>query len=110
MPHGEVLVVGRGVSGEIMAKSVVLNGDSSVSEDDGDLNCQTSEVHLYDDMSILILFLLCMEAIKMIMTFLFNSCSIKLHFFKCNPCCLSPLLCYLAWEGGPLLSVDRKYP
>ncbi|XP_022680050.1 uncharacterized protein LOC101782778 [Setaria italica] len=43
LPHGEVLVVGRGVSGEILAKSVVLNGDSRVSKDDEDLNCKISE-------------------------------------------------------------------
>lgn len=82
LPHGEVIVVGHGVSGEILAKSVVLNGDSRVSKDDEDLNCKISEVHLHDDMSIFILFLLCMEAIKMIVTFLLNSCSMQLHFFQ----------------------------
>uniref|UniRef100_A0A3B6CBE2 Uncharacterized protein n=2 Tax=Triticum aestivum TaxID=4565 RepID=A0A3B6CBE2_WHEAT len=44
LPHGELLVViGRGVSGEIMAKNVELDGDSRVSEDDEDLDCKISE-------------------------------------------------------------------
>nr|CAB3457862.1 unnamed protein product [Digitaria exilis] len=47
---------GRGVSGEMMAKSVELNVDSRVSEDDDDLDCKISE----------------------------------------------------AWEGGPLVSIDRN--
>jgi hypothetical protein len=49
LPHSEVLVaVGRGVSGEIMAKSVELNGDLGVYEDDEDLDCnKISEVHLH---------------------------------------------------------------
>uniref|UniRef100_N1QVG4 Uncharacterized protein n=1 Tax=Aegilops tauschii TaxID=37682 RepID=N1QVG4_AEGTA len=43
-PHGELLVViGRGVSGEIMAKNVELDGDSRVSEDAEDLDCKISE-------------------------------------------------------------------
>ncbi|CAL5064159.1 unnamed protein product [Urochloa decumbens] len=43
LPHGETLVaVGRGVSGEIVAKSVELD-DSRLSEDDGDLDCNISE-------------------------------------------------------------------
>lgn len=57
LPHGEILVViGRGVSGEIMAKNVELDGDSRVSEDDEDLDCKISEVHLHDDMRILFYF------------------------------------------------------
>ncbi|CAL5088538.1 unnamed protein product [Urochloa decumbens] len=40
--QGEVLTIGRGVSGEIMAKSVELNVDSRVFEDD-DLGCKISE-------------------------------------------------------------------
>ncbi|CAN6182146.1 unnamed protein product [Urochloa humidicola] len=42
-PQGEVLTVGRGVSGEIMAKSVELNVDSRAFEDDDDLDCKISE-------------------------------------------------------------------
>ncbi|XP_022680067.1 uncharacterized protein LOC101762774 [Setaria italica] len=41
--HGEVLAVARGVSGETMAKSVELNGDSRVCEDNEDLDCKISE-------------------------------------------------------------------
>ncbi|CAN6237981.1 unnamed protein product [Urochloa humidicola] len=44
LPHGETLVaVGRGVSGEIVAKSVELDDDSRLSEDDGDLDCNISK-------------------------------------------------------------------
>ncbi|VAH35528.1 unnamed protein product [Triticum turgidum subsp. durum] len=44
LPHGELLIViGRGVSGEIMTKNVEFNGDSRVSEDDEDLDCKISE-------------------------------------------------------------------
>lgn len=30
----------------------------------------------------------------------------NLILFECNPCCLSPLIVYQPWEGGPLLSFD----
>ncbi|KAM0874398.1 hypothetical protein ACQ4PT_037448 [Festuca glaucescens] len=44
LPHGEILVViGRGVSGEIIAKNVEFDGDSRVFEDDEDLDCKISE-------------------------------------------------------------------
>uniref|UniRef100_I1PZF4 Uncharacterized protein n=1 Tax=Oryza glaberrima TaxID=4538 RepID=I1PZF4_ORYGL len=43
LPHGEVLAVGRDTSGEIMVKTVELNGDSRVSEDDRDLHCKISK-------------------------------------------------------------------
>lgn len=46
LPQGGVFTVGHGVSGEMMAKSVELNVDSRVSEDDDDLDCKISEVHL----------------------------------------------------------------
>ncbi|CAL5063727.1 unnamed protein product [Urochloa decumbens] len=42
LPHGEVLAVGRDTSGEIRVKTVELNGDSRVSEDE-DLCYKTSE-------------------------------------------------------------------
>ncbi|CAM0909155.1 unnamed protein product [Alopecurus aequalis] len=43
LPCGEVLVViGRGISGEIIAKNVEFDGDSRVAEDD-DLDCKISE-------------------------------------------------------------------
>ncbi|CAN6210588.1 unnamed protein product [Urochloa humidicola] len=43
-PQGGVITVGRGVSGEIMAKNVELNVDSRASEDDhDDLDCKISE-------------------------------------------------------------------
>ncbi|CAL5064610.1 unnamed protein product [Urochloa decumbens] len=42
-PQGGVLTVGRGISGEIMAKNVELNVDSRASEDDDDLDCRISE-------------------------------------------------------------------
>ncbi|CAN6166816.1 unnamed protein product, partial [Urochloa humidicola] len=42
-PQGKVLTVGRGVSGEIVAKSVELNVDSRAFEDDDDLDCKISE-------------------------------------------------------------------
>lgn len=45
LPQGRVLTVGRGVSGEMMAKSVEVNVDSRLSEADDDLDCKTSEVH-----------------------------------------------------------------
>ena len=64
LPHGKVAVaVGRHVSGKIMAKSVELNSEG-ISEDDEDLHCKTSEVHLH-----IILFLLCVEAIMLISSF-----------------------------------------
>lgn len=53
LPHSEVLVVGRDVSGEMMVRSVGLNGDSRVCEDDEDLDCKFSKVHLHEDTSIL---------------------------------------------------------
>jgi hypothetical protein len=57
LPHGEILVAtGRGASGEIVTKSVELDGDSRVSEDDEDLNCKISKVHLHGDMNILLYF------------------------------------------------------
>jgi hypothetical protein len=41
LPHGEmVVVIGRGVSGEILSRNVEFDGDSRVSEDD-DLDCKT---------------------------------------------------------------------
>ncbi|KAM0927749.1 hypothetical protein ACQ4PT_002661 [Festuca glaucescens] len=44
LPHGEILVViGRSVSGEIIAKNVEFDGDSWVSEEDEDLDCKISE-------------------------------------------------------------------
>ncbi|XP_051210089.1 uncharacterized protein [Lolium perenne] len=44
LPHGEILVViGRGVSGEIVAKNVEFDGDSRVSEDDEDLDGKISD-------------------------------------------------------------------
>jgi hypothetical protein len=56
LPRGEVLAVGRDTSGKIMVETVELNDDSRVSEDDGDLDCKISEVHLQDDMSISLYF------------------------------------------------------
>jgi hypothetical protein len=57
LPHGEILVaIGRGVSGEIVTRSVELDDDSRVSEDDEDLDCKISEVNLHDDMNILFYF------------------------------------------------------
>jgi hypothetical protein len=57
LPHGEILVViGRSVSGEIISKNVKFDGDSRVSEDDEDLDCKISEVHLHDDMIIVFYF------------------------------------------------------
>ncbi|WVZ82647.1 hypothetical protein U9M48_029891, partial [Paspalum notatum var. saurae] len=45
LPHGVMLVaIGRGVSGEMMAKNVVMDGDSTVSQDDENLDCKISEV------------------------------------------------------------------
>ncbi|GJN36725.1 hypothetical protein PR202_gb25615 [Eleusine coracana subsp. coracana] len=42
--HGEKLVlIGRAISGEIVATNIKLNGDSRVSEDDEDLDCKISE-------------------------------------------------------------------
>ncbi|CAL5073482.1 unnamed protein product [Urochloa decumbens] len=43
LPHGEVLAVGRDISGKIMVETVKLNGDSRVSEDDRDLYCKISK-------------------------------------------------------------------
>ncbi|KAM0825679.1 hypothetical protein ACQ4PT_069416 [Festuca glaucescens] len=44
LPHGEILVViGRSMLGEIIAKNVDFDGDSRVSEDDEDLDCKISE-------------------------------------------------------------------
>ncbi|TKW09009.1 hypothetical protein SEVIR_6G063400v4 [Setaria viridis] len=44
LAHGEILVaIGRGVCGEIVTKSVELDDDSRVSEDDEDLDCKISE-------------------------------------------------------------------
>ena len=52
MPCGEAFVVWRGVSGELMARSLVLGGDSMLYKDDEDLD-SPSEVHLHGDMTIL---------------------------------------------------------
>ncbi|KAM0847337.1 hypothetical protein ACQ4PT_055077 [Festuca glaucescens] len=47
LPHGEILVViGRSVSGEIIAKNVEFDGDSWVSEEDEDLDCKISEIEV----------------------------------------------------------------
>jgi hypothetical protein len=46
LPHGEVLAVGRGVSGNTRAKIVELNGDSWVSKNDKDLRSKISEATL----------------------------------------------------------------
>lgn len=83
LPHGEVLAVGHDTSGEIMVETVELNGDSKVSEDDRDLHCKVSKVHLHDDMSISFLFLLGMEATEIFdFLFVFNSCSVQLYFVQ----------------------------
>ena len=84
LPHGEVLVaVGRDVSGKVRAKSVELNVEG-ISEDDEDLHCKTSEVHLH-----IILFLLCIEAI-IIFSLFFCLTLVVYNFilFNCNPCCM----------------------
>ncbi|XP_022682438.1 uncharacterized protein LOC101760608 isoform X1 [Setaria italica] len=43
VPYGEAYVVGRGVSGDLMARSVELGGDLRVSKEDKDLDSKTSE-------------------------------------------------------------------
>jgi hypothetical protein len=52
LPHGEVLAVGRDISGKIMVETVEMNGDSRVSKDDKDLYCKISKAHLHDSTSI----------------------------------------------------------
>lgn len=64
VPHGEVCVVGRNVSGDLTAKSVELSGDLRVYKDDKDLDSKTSKVHLHDNKAILlclIYFMLCRQ-------------------------------------------------
>lgn len=59
LPYGKVVVLGRGTSGELMAKSVMLAGDVSCSkynEDPGLSVAKITKVHLHYDMSILICF------------------------------------------------------
>ena len=58
-PYGEACIVGRDVSGDIMARSVELGGELRVSKNDKDLDSKISEVHLHDDMTILFHFLYC---------------------------------------------------
>ncbi|XP_034577681.1 uncharacterized protein [Setaria viridis] len=43
VPYGKAYVVGRGLSGDLMARSVELGGDLRVSKDDKDLDSKTSE-------------------------------------------------------------------
>lgn len=64
VPHGEVCVVGRNVSGDLTAKSVELSGDLRVYKDDKDFDSKTSKVHLHDNKAILfclIYFMLCRQ-------------------------------------------------
>jgi len=49
LPHGEVLAVGRDISGQIMVATVDI---SRVSKNDKDLYRKISKVHLHDNMSI----------------------------------------------------------
>ncbi|RLN18850.1 hypothetical protein C2845_PM02G39570 [Panicum miliaceum] len=50
LPHGEVLAVGRDISGKIMVETVELNGDSRVSKDDKDLYCKISKKSRFSTM------------------------------------------------------------
>jgi len=49
LPYGEVLAVGRDISGQIMVATVDI---SRVSKNDKDLYRKISKVHLHDNMSI----------------------------------------------------------
>lgn len=56
LPRGEVLALGRGISGKLKATNVILAGDLSGYEDNEDIACKISEVHLCYDASILVCF------------------------------------------------------
>ena len=43
-PHGEAYLVGRDVSGDLMARNLELGGETRVSLDDKDLDSKISEV------------------------------------------------------------------
>lgn len=95
-PHGDVLLValGRGISGKLIIRTVMVSGGFRVSEYDEDLACKILEVHLHDEMRILFCFYYDMHGSnKMFSYYICNSCSIPLHS-KCDPCYLSPLLRY----------------
>lgn len=62
--RGAAYVVGRGVSGDLISRSVELGCDLSVSKHGQDLESKTSEVHLHVDMTILFCFSICTQAIK----------------------------------------------
>lgn len=94
VPYGEACVVGRGLSGDLMARSVELGGDLRVSNNDKDLDSKTAEVHWHDDMSILFYFFYYMHVgNNNEFYFIFNSCPISLAFCS-NLTLLLPLLCY----------------
>ena len=79
LPHGEVLALGRAISGKPKATNVILAGDSSGYEDE-DPTCKISEVHLCYDASILVCF--CYYIRKPVP----RTCSMQHMLFNCNPC------------------------
>lgn len=76
LPHGEVLAVARGVSGETMAKSVELNGDSRVSEDNEDRGNTCITIRAFHSISVM------HGGNKNNFLFIFNSQSIQFHFVQ----------------------------
>lgn len=88
LPDSKVVAIGRGTTGNLMAASVVLNGDLSRSDNNEDpvsSRVKITKVHLHYDMcTFMLLFSLncVLEAMKMFLC----TCFISLHFVKFNPC------------------------
>ena len=82
-PYGEACVVGRDVSGDLMARIVELGGELRVSKNDKHLDSKISEVHLHDNMTILFHFLYCsMQAVKMNIILYSTLVPYHLHFVQ----------------------------
>ena len=82
--HGDVLLValGRGVIGQLITRTAMLSGDLRVSEDeDEDRASKISEVHLYDDMRILLCFYYYMHGSNKLFFILFVT-RVPYHFIQ----------------------------
>lgn len=84
LPHGEeLLAVGHGCSGKLMARTVNFSGDLRASEDDVDPDYIVPEVPLNDNANVLfcVCYYMC-EGSKSYFYFICNSYSIALHFVQ----------------------------
>ncbi|KQK21986.2 hypothetical protein BRADI_1g64442v3 [Brachypodium distachyon] len=105
VPHGEACVVGRDVSGDLMAKSVELGEDLRAYVDDKDLDSKTSMVHSRYNKAILFCLIYFMHVgNKNEFYFIFNSCSIP--FIFCSNVTSLPVT--FIWEGATIFSFHGK--